>query len=93
MRTGLAVWLDGCKHQWTERTQATVKLDAALLSSLPAWQRAIISATLVIPLLVVVLMSAPVWFLWPFLDAGRRATVLQFLDRLVAWVKAVAAIK
>jgi hypothetical protein len=93
MRTSIAVWLDGCKHQWVERTQVTVKLDTGLLASLPAWQRAIIIATMVIPLLVVVLMSAPVWFIWPFLDAGRRTAVLQFLDRLVAWVKAVAAIK
>jgi hypothetical protein len=70
-----------------------VKPGIPLVSSLPAWQRATIAAIVVIPLLVVVVISAPVWLLWPFLDADRRTAVLQFLDRLVVWAKAVAAIK
>ena len=56
------------------------------------WQRAVIAAILIIPLVVVVLLSAPAWILWPFLDAERRTAVLGFLDRLIEWIKVLAGI-
>lgn len=59
-----------------------------IMSSL-RWQRAVIAAILVVPLLLVVLLSAPAWLVWPFLASDRRTAVLEFLDRLVEWVKAL----
>jgi hypothetical protein len=52
-------------------------------------QRTVIAAILVLPLLAVVLLSAPAWLAWPFLANERRTAVLAFLDRLVEWVKAL----
>jgi hypothetical protein len=54
------------------------------------WQRAVIAAILVIPLLAVVLLSAPAWIAWPFLATDRRTAVLDFLDRLIEWIKILA---
>jgi hypothetical protein len=55
-------------------------------------QRIAIVAVLVVPLVVVVLLSAPAWLMWPFLPAERRTTVLEFLDRLIEWSKVLAGI-
>lgn len=54
------------------------------------WQGTAIAAILVVPLLVVVVLSAPAWLAWPFLDADRRTAVLDFLNRLVEWVRVVS---
>ncbi len=56
------------------------------------WQRVVITAVLVIPLTVVVLLSAPAWIMLPFLAADRRIAILEFLDRLVEWIKVLAGI-
>lgn len=55
----------------------------------PVGHRVAVAAILVIPLLALVLLSAPAWITWPFLDADRRATVLEFVDRIVEWTKAL----
>lgn len=55
-------------------------------------QRIAIVAVLVVPLVAVVLLSAPAWLTWPFLPAERRTTVLEFLDRLIEWSKVLAGI-
>jgi hypothetical protein len=55
-------------------------------------QRIAIVSVLAIPLLAVVLLSAPAWLMWPFLPAERRTTVLEFLDRLIEWVKVLGGI-
>ena len=47
-------------------------------------------AALVIPLILVVLLSAPTWLLWPFLSNDRRTAVLQFLQQLVEWIKVIS---
>ena len=47
-------------------------------------------AALVIPLILVVLLSAPTWLLWPFLNNDRRTAVLRFLEHLVQWTKVVS---
>jgi hypothetical protein len=53
----------------------------------PGWQRVAVAAILVIPLLALVLLSVPAWLTWPFLGAERRATVLDFVDRIVEFTK------
>jgi hypothetical protein len=53
----------------------------------PGWQRVALAAILVLPLIVLILLSVPAWITWPFLDADRRTTVLQFVDRIAGWAK------
>jgi hypothetical protein len=60
---------------------------------IPRWQRAVIAAVLVIPLLPVVILSAPAWVAWPFLSTDRRAAVMQFLDRIIEWIKVLSHIR
>lgn len=59
----------------------------------PQWQRAVIAAVLIVPLIPLVTLSAPAWLAWPFLSATRQKAVLQFLDRIVEWIKAVSRIR
>jgi hypothetical protein len=54
------------------------------------WQRVVVAAVLVLPLLLVVGLSAPVWLTWPFLSEPRRKAVIQFLGCLINWIKAIA---
>jgi hypothetical protein len=54
------------------------------------WQRVVIAALLVIPLVILLVFSAPGLIAWPFTSEDRRASILQFLDRVVDWVKAIA---
>jgi hypothetical protein len=54
------------------------------------WQRVAITALLVIPLVLVVVLSAPAWLAWPFLPKGRCDAVLKFLSRLIDWIRAIA---
>ena len=56
------------------------------------WQRVAITALLVLPLLLVVGLSAPAWLALPFLSEARRKAVIQFLGCLIDWVKAVAGV-
>lgn len=53
-------------------------------------QRVVIAALLVVPLVLVVGLSAPTWLVLPFLSEPRRNAVLQFLSCLIDWVKAIA---
>jgi hypothetical protein len=53
----------------------------------PGWQRVVLAAILVLPMLVLVLLSMPAWITFPFLAADRRKTILQFVDRIVEWAK------
>ncbi|MFE6777527.1 hypothetical protein [Streptomyces sp. NPDC057702] len=43
----------------------------------------------VLPLLTVVLLSTPAWLSWPFLPVARQRIVLEVIDRLVQWTRAV----
>jgi hypothetical protein len=54
------------------------------------WQRVIITALLVLPLVLVIGLSAPMWLALPFLSEPRRNTVLQFLGCLIDWIKTIA---
>ena len=53
------------------------------------WQRVAITALLVLPLLLIVVLSAPAWAVLPFLSEPRRDTVIKFLGCLIDWVKAI----
>lgn len=53
------------------------------------WQRVAITALLVVPLVLVIGLSAPMWLALPFLSESRRNTVLQFLGYLIDWIKAI----
>jgi hypothetical protein len=53
------------------------------------WQRAVITALLVVPLVLVIGLSAPMWLALPFLSESRRNTVLEFLGCLIDWIKAI----
>ena len=61
-----------------------------LLLPSPRWQRVAVTALLVLPLVLVVALSAPAWIVLPFLSKPRRDGVMQFLDRIIEWVKAIA---
>lgn len=67
-----------------------MKTKVFLLSTL--WQRAVIAAVLIVPLIAVVLLSAPAWFVWPFLPTDHRNAVLEFLDRVIEWIRVVSGI-
>jgi hypothetical protein len=54
------------------------------------WQRIVITALLVMPLVLVIALSAPAWLVWPFLSEPRRNAVLQFLGHLIDWIKTIA---
>ncbi|MFE2412605.1 hypothetical protein ACFXDE_30100 [Kitasatospora sp. NPDC059408] len=55
---------------------------------MPAWlSRPFLVALFALPLLAVVLLSAPAWLTWPFLPPGRQDVVLAVLDRLVQWTR------
>jgi hypothetical protein len=53
------------------------------------WQRAVVTALLVVPLVLVVLLSAPAWLVLPFLSQPRRESVLELMDRFVEWAKEI----
>lgn len=54
------------------------------------WQRVVITALLVVPLVLVIGLSAPAWLALPFLSESRRKTVLTFLGCLIDWIRAIA---
>lgn len=59
---------------------------------MPEWlSRPLLVVLFVLPLLAVVVLSAPAWLAWPFLSSQRQRTVLEVLDRLVQWARVVAA--
>jgi len=55
----------------------------------PGWQRVAVVAILVLPLLVLILLAVPAWITLPFLGTERRTTVLEFVDRIADWAKAL----
>lgn len=56
------------------------------------WQRVMIVALLVAPLLVLLVLCTPGWLSWPFLPTDRRDSVLKFAALVVDWVKALVGI-
>lgn len=66
-----------------------IGVSVVIMPSAP-WQRVVITALLVVPLVLIVGLSAPTWLVLPFLSEPRRSAVLQFLSCLIDWVKAIA---
>jgi hypothetical protein len=56
--------------------------------ALARWQRVAVVALLILPILVIVLLSVPVWMSWPWLHAERRADVLALVEKLTACLRA-----
>ncbi|MBG0814716.1 hypothetical protein [Planomonospora sp. ID82291] len=56
--------------------------------ALARWQRVAVVALLILPILVIVLLSVPVWMSWPWLQAERRADVLALVEKLTACLRA-----
>ncbi|MFC0861904.1 hypothetical protein ACFHYQ_06310 [Sphaerimonospora cavernae] len=52
-------------------------------------QRAIIVALLTLPLLVIVILSLPVWVTWPWLKQERRTDVLKMVEKVTDTLKAL----
>lgn len=61
-----------------------------MILPLERWQRVIATAVLVLPLILIVGLSAPAWLLLPFLSEPRRGAVIQLLGCLIDWIKAIA---
>lgn len=40
-----------------------------------------------VPVVVIVVLSAPAWLTWPFLSQSRQQVVLQMVDALARWTK------
>lgn len=59
-----------------------------MLLPLSRWQRALIVAVLVLPLLVIILLSLPVWLYLPFRESGR-VFILDLVREFTSWIKAV----
>lgn len=58
----------------------------------PGWQRVALAAILVLPMLILILLSAPAWITLPFLPADRRKTVLQLAGRIAEWAKSLTKV-
>lgn len=54
------------------------------------WQRVFIIALLVLPLVLIISLSAPAWLVLPFLSGPRRNAVIKFLGYLIDWTKTIA---
>ncbi|MER8009649.1 hypothetical protein [Streptomyces sp. NPDC094149] len=52
----------------------------------PGAAKALLVAVRMLPLLVIVCLSAPAWVSWPFLSAPRQQVVLDMVKALGAWV-------
>jgi hypothetical protein len=51
--------------------------------------RALVVAITMLPVLVFVILSAPAWVVWPWLDANRRESVHRMVDQLTQWTRDV----
>lgn len=58
----------------------------------PGWQRVALAAILVLPMLILILLSAPAWVTLPFLAADRRKTVLQLAGRIAEWANSLTKV-
>jgi hypothetical protein len=39
------------------------------------------------PVIIIVILSAPAWLTWPFLSEARQRAVLQMVDALARWTR------
>jgi hypothetical protein len=41
----------------------------------------------IVPVTLIVILSAPAWLTWPFLSESKQRTVLQMVDALARWTR------
>ena len=41
----------------------------------------------VVPVIIIVILSAPAWLTWPFLPEAKQKIVLQMVDALARWTR------
>jgi hypothetical protein len=51
--------------------------------------RTLVVAITMLPMLVLVILSAPAWILWPWLGEKRRKSVHRMVDQLTQWTRDV----
>jgi hypothetical protein len=51
--------------------------------------RALVVAITMLPVLLVVILSAPAWVVWPWLGEERRESVHRMVDQLTRWTRDV----
>jgi hypothetical protein len=51
--------------------------------------RALVVAITMLPALLVVILSAPAWVVWPWLGEERRESVHRMVDQLTQWTRDV----
>jgi hypothetical protein len=66
-----------------------VLTNGTLIMFTSLWQRVLIVALLVLPLLLIVVLSAPAFLSWPFLSEKRRASVLELVRLLIGWIEQI----
>jgi hypothetical protein len=60
-----------------------------LTSLLSRGGRALVVAITMLPVLIFVILSAPAWIVWPWLDASRRDSVHRMVEQLTEWTRDV----
>jgi hypothetical protein len=51
--------------------------------------RALVVAITMLPVILLVILSAPAWIVWPWLGEKRRDSVLQMVEQLTQWTRDV----
>lgn len=69
-----------------------IVVNPVLIPTTMRWQRVAVAALLTLPLVLVVALSAPGWVILPFLSKSRRDAIMDFLDRIIEWIKAIALV-
>jgi hypothetical protein len=57
------------------------------------WQRVAVIALLVIPLLLLLALSAPGWLAFPFLPPDRQNSMLELVRLALDWIKTAVRAK
>lgn len=65
------------------------QLIAAFALARTSWSRPLVVALAILPVLVVVLLLAPTWLLWPVLPADRQERLLRMCREFANWTRHV----
>jgi hypothetical protein len=58
-----------------------------LTALLSRGSRALVVAIAMLPVLLLVILSAPAWIVWPLLSAERRESVHLMVQQLASWTR------
>jgi hypothetical protein len=53
----------------------------------PGWQRVVVTALLITPLILVVILMFPALLAWPVLSDKKRSDFLNLIQKLVDWAR------